>query len=152
MSILKPSSARSGKPATLDDVAALAEVSPKAVSRVVNSEGGVHSGTRERVLRAVEMLDYRPNLNARVLAGDRSFTIGLFCEQPGGYLSDFQAGATDRCRESGYHLIVEEWNRADPHAVRHVITLLRQLRPDGAILLPPLSDDLLICNTLRDAS
>ena len=152
MSDLKPTSAHNGKPATLDDVAALAEVSPKTVSRVVNSEGGVHSATRERVRRAIELLDYKPNLNARVLAGDRSYTIGLFCERPGGYLSDFQAGATDRCRESGYHLLVEEWNRANPNAVRHVTALLRQLRPDGAILLPPLSDDRLICNTLRDAS
>ncbi len=152
MSNLKSSSAHGRKPATLDDVAALAEVSPKTVSRVVNSEGGVHSATRERVRRAIELLDYKPNLNARVLAGDRSYTIGLFCERPGDYLSAFQASATDRCRESGYHLIVEEWNRANPNAVRHVTALLRQLRPDGAILLPPLSDDRLIYNTLLDAS
>jgi LacI family transcriptional regulator len=149
---LKPSVARNGKPATLDDVAAVAEVSAKTVSRVVNSEGGVHPATRERVLRAVELLDYKPNLNARVLAGDRSYTIGLFCDKPGGYLSEFQSGATERCRESGYHLMVEEWDRDNPKAMRHVTALLRQLRPDGAILLPPLSDDQLICNTLRDAS
>jgi LacI family transcriptional regulator len=152
VSNLKPSSASRGKPATLDDVAALAEVSPKTVSRVVNSEDGVHAATRERVLRAIELLDYKPNLNARVLAGDRSFTIGLFCERPGGYLSDFQAGANDRCRESGYHLVVEEWGRASPNAVRHLTALLHQLRPEGAILLPPLSDDQLLCNALRDAS
>jgi LacI family transcriptional regulator len=152
MSNLKPSSARSGKAATLDDVAALAEVSPKTVSRVVNSEAGVSSATRERVLRAIELLDYKPNLNARVLAGDRSYTIALFCERPGGYLSDFQAGASDRCRESGYHLVVEEWGRGSPNAVRHLTALLHQLRPDGAILLPPLSDDRLLYNVLRDAS
>jgi LacI family transcriptional regulator len=150
MSNTKP--ARTGKPATLDDVAALAEVSPKTVSRVVNSEAGVHSSTRERVLRAIEMLEYKPNLNARVLAGDRSYTIGLFGEKPGGYLSDFQAGATDRCRESGYHLMVEGWDAENPQAIRHLAGLLRQLRPDGAILLPPLSDDRLICNTLRDSA
>ena len=147
-----PGARGGGKPATLDDVAALAEVSPKTVSRVVNSEAGVHRATRDRVLRAIEMLDYRPNLNARILAGDRSYTIALFCERPGGYLSDFQAGATHRCKESGYHLIVEEWDRDSPEAVRHVTAMLRQLRPDGSILLPPLSDDRLICNTLRDAA
>jgi LacI family transcriptional regulator len=150
MSNTKPN-ARSAKPATLDDVAALAEVSAKTVSRVVNAETGVHISTRERVLRAIEMLDYKPNLNARVLAGDRSYTIGLFGERPGGYLSDFQAGATDRCRESGYHLMVEGWDAENPQAIRHLTGLLRQLRPDGAILLPPLSDDRLICNTFRDS-
>lgn len=154
MSAQKPAAegTRAGKPATLQDVATLAKVSPKTVSRVVNSEVGVHKDTRERVLRAVEMLDYKPNLNARVLAGERSYTIGLFCEKPGGYLSDFQAGATDRCRESGYHLMVEEWDPGNPQATRNITGLLRQLRPDGAILLPPLSDDRLVCNTLHDAS
>jgi LacI family transcriptional regulator len=117
MSNLKPPIAGNGKPATLDDVAAVAEVSPKTVSRVVNSERGVHPATRERVLRAVELLDYKPNLNARMLAGERSYTIGLFCGMPGGYLSDFQSGATDRCRESGYHLMVEEWDRDNPKAM-----------------------------------
>jgi len=137
--------------ATLDDVAALAEVSAKTVSRVVNKEPSVRAGTRERVARAIELLDYKPNLNARVLAGDRSFLIGLFCERPGGYLTDFQSGAAERCRESGYHLMVEPWDRDSPHTTRQMTGLLRQLRLDGVILLPPLSDDRLICNTLRDA-
>ena len=137
--------------ATLDDVAALAEVSPKTVSRVVNKETGVRHDTRERVARAIELLDYKPNLNARVLAGDRSYLIGLFCERPGGYLTDFQSGAAGRCRESGYHLMVESWDRDSPQTTRQMTGLLRQLRLDGVILLPPLSDDRLICNTLRDA-
>jgi len=142
---------RSAKPATLDDVAALAEVSAKTVSRVVNEEPGVNADTRARVLRAVGLLDYKPNLNARVLAGDRSFLIGLFCDRPGGYLTDFQAGAAERCRESGYHLMVEPWDRDSSQLNRQMTGLLRQLRLDGVILLPPLSDDRMICNTLRDA-
>ena len=141
----------SGQPATLDDVAALAEVSAKTVSRVVNEEPGVRSSTRELVQRAIEMLDYRPNLNARVLAGDRSYLIGLFCERPGGYLMDFQAGATERCRQAGYHLMVEPWDSDSPQLARQITGLLHQLRLDGVILLPPLSDDRLICSTLRDA-
>jgi LacI family transcriptional regulator len=140
-----------GTPATLDDVAALAAVSAKTVSRVVNNEGGVKPETRERVLRSIELLDYKPNLSARVLAGDRSFLIGLFCDRPGAYLTDFQAGAAERCRESGHHLMVEPWDRDSPQVTRQIRALLRQLRLDGVILLPPLSDDRLIVNTLRDA-
>ncbi|HVO45917.1 MAG TPA: LacI family DNA-binding transcriptional regulator [Steroidobacteraceae bacterium] len=139
-------------PATLEDVASLAEVSPKTVSRVANAEPGVKPSTRDRVLRAIELLDYKPNLSARILAGDRSYLIGLFCDKPGDYLSDFQAGAVNRCRESGYHLMVEPWDRDSPGFTRQVTTLLRQLRLDGVILLPPLSDDRLICTTLRDAA
>jgi len=49
-------------------------------------------------------------------------------------------------------LVVEEWDRDDPQAMRHIKALLRQFRPDGANFLPPLSDDRLICNTLSDAA
>jgi LacI family transcriptional regulator len=140
------------QPATLEDVAALAEVSAKTVSRVVNAEPTVSEKTRERVLRAIDLLDYKPNLNARMLAGERSYLIGLFYDKPGDYLMNFQAGAADRCRESGYHLMLESWDRDSPQFTRQVSTLLRQMRLDGVILLPPLSDDVLIGNTLRDAS
>jgi len=46
------------------DVAALAGVSLKTVSRVVNREAGVSDDLRERVERAVERLDYTHNLTA----------------------------------------------------------------------------------------
>jgi LacI family transcriptional regulator, galactose operon repressor len=144
--------AKPSQPATLEDVAALAEVSAKTVSRVVNAEPTVSQKTRERVLRAIDLLDYKPNMNARMLAGERSYLIGLFYDKPGGYTTDFHAGAADRCRESGYHLMLESWDRDSPQFTRQVSTLLRQMRLDGVILLPPLSDDPLIENILREAS
>lgn len=139
-------------PATLEDVAALAEVSAKTVSRVVNAEPTVSEKTRERVQRAIEVLDYKPNLTARMLAGERSYLIGLFYDKPGGYVTDFHAGAADRCREAGYHLMLEWGDQHSPRFTRQVATLLRQMRLDGVILLPPLSDDALITNALREAA
>ena len=56
--------------ATIDDVAALAGVSMKTVSRVMNNEPNVRPATREKVEAAVAQLDYRPNMSARSLAGD----------------------------------------------------------------------------------
>ena len=50
--------------ATMRDVAALAGVSLKTVSRVVNRETGVSDELISRVERAAEQLDYRPNLTA----------------------------------------------------------------------------------------
>src|SRR5882762_11618941 len=91
---------------TIQEVADLAQVSSKTVSRVINNEPLVRADTRKRVLEAIEQLNYRPNLNARGLASNRSFLIGLFCEKPGDYLSEFQAGAVERCRESSLHLMV----------------------------------------------
>src|ERR1700738_667022 len=135
---------------TIQEVADLARVSPKTVSRVINHEPRGRSDTRKRILEAIEQLNYRPNLNARGLAGDRSFLIGLFCDKPGDYLSEFQAGAVQRCRESDYHLTLEPWDSDSPEVGRHVNTLLRQLRLDGVILLPPVSDHPVILDTLAE--
>ncbi|HVJ54736.1 MAG TPA: LacI family DNA-binding transcriptional regulator [Aliidongia sp.] len=137
---------------TIQEVADLARVSPKTVSRVINNEPGVRADTHLRVLQAIEQLDYRPNLNARSLASDRSFLIGLFCHRPGDYLSDFQTGAVERCRVSGFHLMVEPWDGTGPEMANQVATLLRQLRLEGVILLPPLSDHPLILSKLEDAA
>jgi LacI family transcriptional regulator len=137
---------------TIQQVADLAEVATKTVSRVINDEPGVRADTRSRILKAIEQLDYRPNLNARGLAGDRSFLIGLFCDKPGDYLSNFQAGAVERCRESGFHLMVEPWDSQSPDIGRQVKTLLRTLRLEGVILLPPLSDHPVILGRLADVS
>jgi LacI family transcriptional regulator len=136
---------------TIEQVAELAEVSSKTVSRVLNHEPAVREVTRNRILKAIEKLDYRPNLNARGLAGDRSFLIGLFCDKPGDYLSEFQAGAVQRCRESDFHIMVEPWDSGSPDVGRQVTTLLRQLRLEGAILLPPISDHPVILAKLAEA-
>ena len=66
----------------MSDVAALARVSLKTVSRVINEEPGVSSELRGRVVRAIEQLDYLPNLTASSLrrASGRSATIGLILE------------------------------------------------------------------------
>lgn len=58
--------------ATIIDVANLAGVSIKTVSRVVNNEPNVRSSTKERVDEAIEKLDYQPNQAARKLARFRA--------------------------------------------------------------------------------
>ena len=137
---------------TIQEVADLAKVSPKTVSRVINNEPRVRPDTRARILEAIEHLNYRPNLNARGLASNRSFLIGLFCERPGDYLSEFQSGAVERCRESSIHLMVEPWDVDSPTIDKQVDTLLGQLRLEGVILLPPLSDHRVVLAKLHEAS
>jgi len=62
---------------TLKDVAKLAGVSTKTVSRVVNNQGEIRKETRERVQVAIEQLDYRPNVLARSLIHQRTNTLGV---------------------------------------------------------------------------
>jgi DNA-binding LacI/PurR family transcriptional regulator len=65
------------KHATLVDIAASAGVTPMTVSRVVNQNGYVSAETRERVMRAINALNYRRNGLARGLKRQRTDTIGL---------------------------------------------------------------------------
>jgi len=138
-------------PATIQMVADRARVSPKTVSRVINNERGVRDETRERILETIRQLDYQPNLNARGLAGARSFLIGLFYDKPGDYLNEFQTGAVQRCRESDLHLMVQPLDISSKEMARDVSMLLRQLRLEGAILLPPLSDHPVVRAALAEA-
>jgi LacI family transcriptional regulator len=146
----KETSVRPG-PATIQMVADLARVSPKTVSRVINNEQGVRGETRARIMEAIQQLDYQPNLNARGLAGARSFLIGLFYDKPGDYLNEFQTGAVQRCRESDLHLMVQPLDITSKEMPRDVTMLVRQLRLEGAMLLPPLSDHPVVRAALAEA-
>ena len=65
--------------ATLKDVAALAQVHPSTVSRVLHSTENlpISMQTRQRVLDAAKKLDYHPDQRARALRVGKSNTIGL---------------------------------------------------------------------------
>ena len=63
--------------AVMADVAKLAGVSHQTVSRVINGSDHVRDETRDRVVAAMRMLDYRPNSVARALATGRSKTVGV---------------------------------------------------------------------------
>jgi len=62
---------------TLADVAARAQVSPATVSRVLNGNYPVAASTRERVLKAVDELDYVLNGPASALAAATSDLVGI---------------------------------------------------------------------------
>ena len=72
-------SANSGrrKAATILDVAAEAGVSKSTVSNVVRGVAEIAPDTRERVLKAIEALDYRPNAIARQFVNQRTTTLGV---------------------------------------------------------------------------
>src|ERR1700748_1113877 len=125
--------------ATISDVAHQAGVSIKTVSRVMNNEPGVRADTRARVLRRMADLRYRPSQSARSLAGARSFLIGLLYFDPSAaFVSGVQQGATMRCREAGYHLVVESMDNDAHDLGEQVHRMVSTLRPDGMFLSPPL--------------
>lgn len=61
---------------TLEDVARAACVSTATISRAINLPDKVASETRERIEQVIEKLGYTPNFGGRVLASNRSNTVG----------------------------------------------------------------------------
>lgn len=62
---------------TIYDVAGAAKVSLATVSRVLNNPEKVKQETRDRVLRVINELGYRPNAIARGLASRKTTTVGV---------------------------------------------------------------------------
>ena len=133
--------------ATIDDVAELAGVSIKTVSRVVNREPNVREQTRARVQDAIDKLHYRPNQAARSLASHHSRLIGLIYDDPSayaipssGYVLRMQEGALRACRTAGYELFIHPCRYRDKNVGKELKALIERVRPDGIVLAAPLSN------------
>jgi DNA-binding LacI/PurR family transcriptional regulator len=93
----------------LRDVAKLAGVSVKTVSNVVNGYEHVTVGTRERVLRAIEELNYRPNPAARALRKSRSGIVALAVPDLGiPYFSELAALIVAAAAERSWTVLVDQ--------------------------------------------
>lgn len=126
---------------TIYDVAKLADVSPKTVSRVLNGEPVVAEETRSRVLAAMKQLDYHPNAIAASLKRQRSNIIGFvvpygseFVFQDPNMMEQLR-GVHDVVTQAGYDLLISvPVNRKD--ALSELLRLVRNKNVDGVILYP----------------
>lgn len=129
--------------ANIFDVAKLAGVSIKTVSRVANNEPNVQESTRNKVLKAIARLNYRPNAAARGLSGKRSYVIGLVYENPHefSYMKDVLNGALEVCEGGGYSLLLRPIVLPDKSLEDDVRHFVLQTRLDGIILTAPICDN-----------
>ncbi len=141
------------KRARIQDIADKSGVSMMTVSRVLNRVGKVSDKTRDKVLAAAKELNYRPNVSARRLASSKSFFLGLIYDNPSAsYVSEFLLGSLKRCRTLGYHLVVDQVDSDMNRTIESVKELIEVTQVDGIILLPPVSDNETILNTLIASS
>jgi LacI family transcriptional regulator len=127
------------KPPTIDDVAALAGVSKRTVSRVTNNSKLVNEVTRVRVQQIIEQLNYTPNRHARGLRAKRSYLIGLIYDVPTLFINDIQKGILNVCSEAGYELVVHACHIESGGLVDDVLNFVERAKVDGVIILPPVS-------------
>ena len=73
---------KDGRKPTMKDVAALAGVSKKTVSRVINESPLVNEATRKGIQGLIKEIGYRPDPQARGLASRRSYLVGMIYDNP----------------------------------------------------------------------
>jgi LacI family transcriptional regulator len=120
------------------DVAALAGVSLKTVSRVVNGEPGVSATLTDKVRRAALQLDFQLNLGARSLrrADGRTATIGLILENVANpYSSALHRAVENVARQHGVAVLAGSLDE-DPERERELVAAFTSRRVDGLILMP----------------
>jgi DNA-binding LacI/PurR family transcriptional regulator len=123
------------------DVAKLAGVSHQTVSRVINGSEHVKDGTRERVLAAMRMLDYRPNSVARALATGKSKTLGVVSFDTTLYgPASTLFGIERAAHRAGYFVSVVSLLALDRVSVLDAVGRLRTQGVDGILVITPQSD------------
>jgi LacI family transcriptional regulator len=133
--------------ATINDVADLASVSIKTVSRVVNQEPNVSASTQAKVEAAIAKLNYRPNQSARNLASHRAHLIGLIYDDPSfydipsaGYVIRLQQGTLRACHKAHFELLIHPCNYRKKNIGGEIEALIDGARPAGIVLAAPLSN------------
>ncbi|MEU6130127.1 LacI family DNA-binding transcriptional regulator [Saccharopolyspora sp. NPDC047091] len=121
----------------MNDVARLAGVSIKTVSRVVNGERGVHPGTASRVLDAIEQLGFRRNLGARNLRrGAETGIIGLVLEDVANpFYSMLTRAVEEVASEQGAQVLTGS-SGEDPARERELALEFLSRRVDGLLVVP----------------
>lgn len=136
---------------TINDIARLAGVSKKTVSRVINASPFVRSDTRERIEAVIAELGFAPDPQARSLAHGRSFLVGLIFDNPNPqYVVNMQLGMLDGMRESGFELAVHPCDRASPTFLADMRAFVERQRLYGVVLTPSVSEDERAAELLRE--
>lgn len=134
--------------ASIRDVAKLAQVSHQTVSRVLNNHPSVRPATRQRVLDAVAELGFSPNRAARMLATNRSYTVGVLMTASHAYYgpSSVMSAIEDAARDSGYSILlasprdtdVAEFSAAVDHLIHEgvegIVVVAPQIRAAEAMM------------------
>ncbi|CAI2585610.1 Catabolite control protein A [Apilactobacillus kunkeei] len=128
---------------TIYDVARESGVSMATVSRVLNGNSNVRQATKEKVLKVIDDLDYRPNAVARGLASKKTTTVGVIIpDVTDGYFSSLARGIDDIATMYKYNIILAN-SDDNPDKEASVLNTLLSKQVDGIIFMGnEINDDL----------
>ncbi|HEY1686749.1 MAG TPA: LacI family DNA-binding transcriptional regulator [Tepidisphaeraceae bacterium] len=133
------------RPTTLRDLARKTGVSPTAISHVLNGhiEGvRVSEETKQRVQRAAMEAGYVPQLRARSMVTQKSYSIGVICSLDGPpvlpatsvYYANALQGVEEVCKEGGYHCLYASCGLGNPKQFA-MPRLMKDGSVDGIVLV-----------------
>jgi DNA-binding LacI/PurR family transcriptional regulator len=133
------------------DVARLAGVSHQTVSRVVNGRSNLRPETRDRVLKAIRQLGYRPNTAARALVTRRSATIGVIGSKAGFWgPSTVHRTIQAAGREAGYFVSSANLQSLTREELVDAISHLRDQSVEAIVLIGGTDDALEVARAQED--
>lgn len=137
---------------TINDIARLASVSKKTVSRVINDSPKVREQTRQRVQAIIAQHGYKPHPQARALALRRSFLIAMIYDNPSPqYVVNMQRAILDELQDSGLQLVIRPCDRQDADFYERMQDFVDHTKISGAILPPSVSEDQKLVDLLTAA-
>ena len=136
---------------TINDIARLAAVSKKTVSRVINKSAFVKEETREKIESIIRQSGYVPDLQARGLAFRRSFLVGMIYDNPNPqYVVNMQQGILDVLGGTGFELVIRPVDRNEPTFLADMRTFVERQKLFGVILPPSVSEDERLARLLEE--
>ena len=122
------------KRATIYDVSKLAGVSPATVSRALRNQTSISEQTKQRVREACRQLDYVPDIVARGLSGQKTYTIGIVVPDISDpYFSALCSAIERHCADYGYRVLLSNTLHQPQSEVKAIEQMVSQ-QVDGLLI------------------
>jgi LacI family transcriptional regulator len=127
---------------TINDIASMAGVSKKTVSRVINRSPLLNQETRDKVEAIIRETGYVPNPQARALALGRNFLIGLIYDNPNAQMIlSMQKGILEALHGTEFELVIRPVDRGSNLVMDDIRSFVTRQRLFGVVILPPMSEN-----------
>lgn len=127
---------------TINDIARMAGVSKKTVSRVINRSPLLNQETRDKVETIIRDTGYVPNPQARALALGRNFLIGLIYDNPNvQMILSMQKGILEALHGTEFELVIRPVDRGSNLVMDDIKSFVTRQRLFGVVILPPMSEN-----------
>jgi LacI family transcriptional regulator len=121
-------------PVRMKDIANDLGLSIVTVSKVLRDHPDISAETRDRVLKRMKEVNYRPNLAARALVTGRTYSIGLVVpDLVHPFFGEVAKGMSRILRKKGYNLVISSSDE-DPELEQHEVDQLLARRVDALII------------------